>query len=122
MLNIKNYFKASTLEEAYELNQNKANVIVGGMLWLKMQDRNINTAIDLSGLGLDAIEEKADYKAWFCGHWHTDKRIDRMHFLFDGFECAEDLSIPVEPDDETFEQVARDILDRHKEAFKKLGE
>ena len=57
MLNIKNYFKASTLEEAYELNQNKANVIVGGMLWLKMQDRNINTAIDLSGLGLDAIEE-----------------------------------------------------------------
>ena len=45
-----------------------------------------------------------------------------MHFLFDGFECAEDLSIPVEPDDETFEQVARDILDRHKEAFKKLGE
>lgn len=43
-------------------------------------------------------------------------------FLFDGFECAEDLRIPVEPDDETFAQVARDILDRHKEAFKKLGE
>ena len=31
---------------------------------------------------LDIIEEMADYKAWYCGHWHVDKRVDRMHFLF----------------------------------------
>ena len=38
---------------------------------------------------LDKIEESIDYKDWFCGHWHTDKRIDMMHFLlttFEGFE------------------------------------
>ena len=35
---------------------------------------------------LDIIEESIDYKAWFCGHWHTDKRIDKMHFLFHSFE------------------------------------
>ena len=35
---------------------------------------------------LDKIEESINYKAWFCGHWHTDKRIDRMHFLFHSFE------------------------------------
>lgn len=35
---------------------------------------------------LDSIEARIDYKAWFCGHWHTDKRIDRMHFLFNSFE------------------------------------
>lgn len=35
---------------------------------------------------LDTIEESVDYKAWYCGHWHTDKRIDRMHFLFNTFE------------------------------------
>lgn len=32
---------------------------------------------------LDTIEESVDYKAWFCGHWHIDKRIDKMHFLYD---------------------------------------
>ncbi|WP_458398089.1 metallophosphoesterase [Anaerotignum sp.] len=35
---------------------------------------------------LDAIEEVAEYKAWFCGHWHINKRIDKMHFLFHGIE------------------------------------
>ena len=37
MLTIKQYVKASSLEEAYELNQKKSNVVLGGMLWLKMQ-------------------------------------------------------------------------------------
>ena len=32
------------------------------------------------------IEEKLEYKLWFCGHWHIDKRIDKMHFLFKNFE------------------------------------
>lgn len=43
---------------------------------------------------LDKIEETADYKAWFCGHWHTDKRIDKMHFLFHGFETSEQFTKP----------------------------
>lgn len=38
---------------------------------------------------LDKIEETTDYRAWFCGHWHIDKRIDKMHFLFHGFESSE---------------------------------
>ena len=38
---------------------------------------------------LDTIENSIDYLAWFCGHWHTNKRIDKMHFLFDGFETNE---------------------------------
>ena len=57
MLKIREYVKAQSLSEAYELNQKKENVILGGMLWLKQQNRNVGTAIDLSGLGLDAIEE-----------------------------------------------------------------
>ena len=40
---------------------------------------------------IDKIEESLDYKAWFCGHWHTDKRIDRMHFLYHGFESEESI-------------------------------
>ena len=57
MLKFKNYVKAQSLEEAYTLKQKKSNVVLGGMLWLKMQNRNVNTAIDISGLGLDTIEE-----------------------------------------------------------------
>lgn len=35
---------------------------------------------------LDRIEERLEYKAWYCGHWHIDKRIERMHFLMHGVE------------------------------------
>ena len=65
MLKIKQYVKAESLEQAYELNQKKTNRIVGGMLWLKMSTAQIQTAIDLSGLGLDQIEETED--AWKIG-------------------------------------------------------
>lgn len=35
---------------------------------------------------LDKIEAAVDYKAWYCGHWHINKRIDKMHFLFEAAE------------------------------------
>ncbi len=57
MLNIKKYHRVESVEEAYTLNQKKSNVIIGGMLWLKMQTRNVDTAIDMCDLGLDEIKE-----------------------------------------------------------------
>ena len=57
MLTIQNYVRAESLEEAYAFCQKKNNVVLGGMLWLKMQRNRVDTAIDLSGLGLDQIEE-----------------------------------------------------------------
>ena len=73
MLKIKNYVKAESLEQAYELNQKRTACVLGGMVWLKMGNRNIMTAIDLSGLGLDTITE-------------TEERIcDRLH---DTTSCA----------------------------------
>ncbi len=38
---------------------------------------------------LDTIEDRYPYKAWFCGHWHVDKRIDKMHFMYRGWELIE---------------------------------
>ena len=35
---------------------------------------------------LDTIESSIDYEAWYCGHWHIDKQIDRIHFLFSSVE------------------------------------
>lgn len=60
MLKIKQYVKAQSLEEAYTLYQKKSSVLLGGMLWLKMQNKNVGAAIDLSDLHLDEIEETPD--------------------------------------------------------------
>ena len=57
MITVKNYIKPDTLEAAYELNQKRANRIIGGMMWLRMGKGNILTAIDLSGLLSGEITE-----------------------------------------------------------------
>ena len=44
MIKIKNYKKVENLEEAWELNQKRTNRIIGGMLWVKMSDANVQTA------------------------------------------------------------------------------
>lgn len=31
---------------------------------------------------LDKLELRLDYKKWYCGHFHTDKKIDCMIFMF----------------------------------------
>ena len=60
MFTIDKYVVAESLNQAYELNQNRRNVIIGGMLWLKMGKKRIGTAIDLTSLGLNLIEEDDD--------------------------------------------------------------
>ena len=57
MITIQNYVRARSLEEAWQLNQNKRSRILGGMLWLRLGSGTVNTAIDLCNLGLDTIEE-----------------------------------------------------------------
>lgn len=60
MLKIKEYKRVESLEEAWQLNQKKSNKIISGMLWMQMSNLSLQTAIDLSGLGLDKIEEEED--------------------------------------------------------------
>lgn len=57
MVTIKEYVRAQSLEEAWQLNQKKKNRIFGGMLWIRLSRGSVNTAIDLCDLGLDQIEE-----------------------------------------------------------------
>ena len=60
MLTIQNYVRAGSLEQAYELNQNRRNRVLGGMLWLNLTSLTVPTAIDLCRLGLNTIEETAE--------------------------------------------------------------
>ena len=57
MITIQKYVRAQSLEEAWQLNQNKRNRILGGMLWTRLERGTVNTAIDLCDLGLNTIEE-----------------------------------------------------------------
>ncbi len=57
MITIQKYIRAQSLEEAWQLNQNKLNRILGGMLWMRLETGFVNTAIDLCDLGLNMIEE-----------------------------------------------------------------
>ncbi len=52
MITIQKYARPQTLEEAWQLNQNKRNRILGGMLWTRLERGTVNTAIDLCDLGL----------------------------------------------------------------------
>ena len=35
---------------------------------------------------LDKIEDMTKYNKWYCGHYHTDKRVDKMVFMYHGIE------------------------------------
>lgn len=66
VLTIKNYVKVKSLEEAWDLNQQRSNRILGGMLWMKMSNSNIQTAIDLSALNLNTIKETKEMFSIGC--------------------------------------------------------
>lgn len=34
---------------------------------------------------LDRIEDNLNYRKWYCGHYHTDKKIDRIEIMFETF-------------------------------------
>ena len=57
MITIQKYIRPSSLEEAWQLNQNRRNRIGGGMLWNKLSRGSVNTLIDLCDLGLDTVTE-----------------------------------------------------------------
>lgn len=56
-MKVKNYVRAESLEQAYQLNQKRSARLVGGMLWQRLGRGTVMTAVDLSGLGLNEIEE-----------------------------------------------------------------
>ena len=73
------YVRAQSLDEAYELYQKKPNFVLGGMLWLKMKNKILGTAIDLCDLGLDQIDE--DENEFRIGAYATLRQIETHEAL-----------------------------------------
>ena len=60
VIHYKNYVKPKDLEEAFALNAGKSAVIAGGFCFLRLQQKNIGTLLDLKELLSDQIEETGD--------------------------------------------------------------
>ncbi len=60
MLTIGKVLRPTTVEDAWQAAQGKNTAILGGMLWLRLGNRRLQTAIDLSALGLDYVHEEED--------------------------------------------------------------
>lgn len=76
-MKIDSHQKVDSVEEAYKLlmEQPGAAVIAGGT-WLKLTPKNIKTAIDLSGLGLDEIKETE--KEYVIGSMTTLRQVEKF--------------------------------------------
>jgi len=74
MLTIDTCLRPATLEEAYAAVQKKNSVVLGGMLWLRLGDRRIATAVDLSDLGLDQIEDTGE--TWHIGAYTSLRSLE----------------------------------------------
>ncbi|SHH78360.1 FAD binding domain-containing protein [Clostridium grantii] len=62
MFTIQQYAQPVDLKEAYEiLMEKKNNTVLGGCAWLRMGNKRIGTAIDLTSINLDFITEDNDY-------------------------------------------------------------
>jgi CO/xanthine dehydrogenase FAD-binding subunit len=62
MLTIKEYARPRTLEEAYDLlKEGRRNELLGGCTFLRLSSREIQTAVDLSDLGLRFIAEAGGF-------------------------------------------------------------
>ena len=36
---------------------------------------------------LGRIEEKLNYQKWYAGHYHTEKKIDKLEIMFNNYDC-----------------------------------
>lgn len=46
---------------------------------------NQSTADKSTEKWLGRLEAKLQYEHWYCGHYHTDKRIDKLQFMFEDY-------------------------------------
>ena len=94
MFRAEDYVKVDSLAEAYELCQKRSSLVVGGMVWLKMTSVTKRTIVDLSGLGLNKIEETGEEFSIGCmctlRQLETHEGLNRY---FDGIfkECTRNI-------------------------------
>lgn len=71
----------------------KVDVVLSHIMPLKYEPVKVFMAgVDQSKLDksmeewLDGIEDRLEYGKWYCGHYHTEKKIDRVKIKFENFD------------------------------------
>ncbi|WP_428864883.1 FAD binding domain-containing protein [Clostridium sediminicola] len=86
------YLQPSNLDEAYKiLMAKKSNTILGGCAWLRMGNKRIGNAIDLSAIDLDFIKENEEFIE--IGSMTTLREIETNQILNNYFNGILPISI-----------------------------
>ncbi len=79
--------------EVLKKNNNKIDVILSHTCPFKYIPREVFiSGVDQSSVDnsleyyLDDIENNTDYKYWYCGHFHTEKKIDKIRFMYNDID------------------------------------
>lgn len=82
--------------ENLEKNNNKVDVILSHtcpykylpheMFHIGVDQNKVDQSLERF---LDKLENSVNYQKWYCGHFHTDKIIDKMVFMFEGIKTLE---------------------------------
>lgn len=77
------------VEQCCEFNDWSVDVVLSHTIPWKYRPKEVKNSMFNSKKAdhstekwLDTIEEKLDYYKWYCGHFHIDKQIDDIEFMF----------------------------------------
>jgi len=80
------------VEERLDNEQWRVDVVLSHTAPLKYEPREMflsfidDSKVDKSTeIWFGAIEDRLDYDQWFCGHYHTNKIVDKLRFLYGDF-------------------------------------
>lgn len=97
-MQVKEFIRAKSLDEAYALLSSERSVIVAGGFWLKKMNQDYDRMIDLSLLNLGKIEELKDYIK--VGSMATQRDYENSPLIqslfsdMSGFAVREIMSVP----------------------------
>lgn len=57
----------------------------------KSIDNTLKNVDETMETWLNSIESAVDYKQWYCGHWHIDKKKEKMQFVYNSVLMVEDM-------------------------------
>lgn len=81
------------VEKQLSERENKVDIVLSHTCPLKHEPIEVFlSCIDQSKVDksteawLDMIENKIEYKKWYCGHYHTSKKTDKIQFMFEDID------------------------------------
>lgn len=81
------------VERQFDKRGWKVDVVLGHTTPLKYEPVEVFlSGIDQSKVDkstekwLDGIEDRLEYQKWYCGHFHTEKKVDKLEIMFENFD------------------------------------